>query len=61
MGNDITPTSKSYNKGDGKIVIGRLYSGPKIPYYATVEVDQMLFFNKALTKAEISILSQEST
>ena len=60
-GNDITSPSTSSNQGDGKIVIGRFYTGPSYPYYASVEVDQMLFFNEPLTEAEILILSQETT
>ena len=59
-GNDITSPSLSYNQGDGKIVIGRFYTGPDNPYYASVEVDQMLFFNEPLTEAEILMLSQET-
>ena len=46
-----------FNHGDGRIVVGR-YRTRQNNLYSSLKVDEMLLFNKALSKAEIKRLSQ---
>ena len=43
--------------GDGRIVIGRRYTDGDYDY-ASVQLDELMFFNTALMDSEISMLSQ---
>ena len=49
-------------ENDGKIVIGTLVSSNSLrfssQYYASVCVDELVFFNQSLPESEIKILSQ---
>ena len=45
------------NEGTGRIVLGRWYVDQD-ERYSTVKVDELLIFNRALTEAEITSLSQ---
>ena len=42
--------------GDGRIVVGR-HSTYKDDWYASMQIDELLFFNQALTEREISALA----
>ena len=54
-GNATTKDSTSSSDPSiGRIVVGRLLNG----HYASVQVDELLFFNQTLTESEITILSQ---
>ena len=56
-GNETTKDSTSSpDPSSGRIVIGRLLNG----HYASVQVDELLFFNQTLTESEITMLSQYS-
>ena len=57
VGNHATITQSSSNAPDGRIVVGRVLTGVN-NYYASVQVDELLFFNQTLTEAEIRLLSQ---
>ena len=57
IGNDVTKDSYQYTQGDGEIHIGLLETFHS--YYASVEVDQLFFFNRTLTDSEITKLSQK--
>ena len=46
------PASSFHNLGDGKIVIGRRFTDFSA-VYASVEVDEVLFFNQSLSEAQI--------
>ena len=51
------PVQHTYAEGDRRIVIGRYYSGnnnTKYDRFASVQVDELLFFNQALKLDEIS-------
>ena len=57
IGHDVTKRSNiQYSQGDGEIHIGFLQT--LLPIYASVEVDQLFFFNRSLTDSEITKLSQ---
>ena len=47
-------------EGDGKIVFGRVYTGSNMRY-ASVQMDELLFFNHVLTTVEILKLSEFAT
>ena len=52
----LIASSSSHIPGDGRIVIGRRFSELD-SNYASVQVDELLFFNQALTFTEINALS----
>ena len=54
---DKTKAAGKNSKGNGRIVIGRHFSGSD-GKYASVEMDELLFFNQALTEKEITLLSK---
>ena len=54
---DKTKVAGTKSKGNGRIVIGRHFSGSD-GKYASVEMDELLFFNQALTEKEITLLSK---
>ena len=41
--------------GDGRIVVGRMKTDED-RYYASMEIDELIFFNKALSTADIKLL-----
>ena len=41
-----------YSAGDGRIVVGRIYTDLDLNY-ASVEVDELIYFNAALTSDEV--------
>ena len=43
--------------GDSSIVIGRHNTNFDHMYYASMQIDELLFFNRALTAAKISTLA----
>ena len=55
--NDTSMNLNSFNTGDGRIVIGRVYTDID-DRYASVQLDELIFFNIKLSDSEISILSQ---
>lgn len=57
---DKTKASGTNSKGNGRIIIGRHFSGLD-GKYASVEMDELLFFNQALRETEITILSKYTT
>ena len=56
-GSDTTKDGDSEQVGEGRIVIGRLATDEDADY-ASVEVDELMFFNMKLTEPEIVMLSQ---
>ena len=52
---DITNLVVSFSAGDGRIVIGRGYTNEN-SNYASVNVDELLFFNRSLTPSEVTVL-----
>ena len=60
VGNDTTVNlfKSPRNESNGQIVIGRLYAEHLLE--ASVQVDELMFFNKSLTEAEIALLSRDS-
>ena len=55
-GNVVTKGARSYQSGDGRVVVGRLYTDVN-DFYASVDVDELLFFNEALSDQNIRYLS----
>ena len=47
--------SSSYVRGDGRIVIGRRFSELD-SNYPSAQVDELLFFNRALNETEVTAL-----
>ena len=41
--------------GDGRIVVGRRWTDQDT-YYASMEIDELIFFNKALSTTDIELL-----
>ena len=56
----MTENVVTHVEGDGRIVFGRFYTDVD-DRYASVQMDQLLFFNHALTAPEMFKLSQIST
>ena len=46
----------SYDVGDGRVVVGRSFTNED-HYYGSIQVDELLLFNQALSPEEIRILS----
>ena len=44
--------SNTYTDGDGRVVVGKKYVDTN-NYYAHVEMDELVFFNKALLEEEV--------
>ena len=57
VGSADTKKRKTSTGGNGRIAIGRLYYDLD-DVYDSVQVDELLFFNEALTEAEIKLLSK---
>ena len=55
--NDASKRPKNYTDGDKNIVIGRRFSDLDTRY-ASVQVDELLFFNQTLIETEITMLSK---
>ena len=53
-------TAEKNIEGDGKIVFGRVYTDLNMRY-ASVQMDELLFFNHALITVEILKLSEIAT
>ena len=53
-------TVNTFPPSDGRIVIGRSRTNENLNY-ASVQVDELLFHNEALTESEIVMLSQSTT
>ena len=57
VGNHTIITQSSTTEPNGRIVIGRAVTEVN-GFYGSVQVDELLFFNKSLTETEIRMLSQ---
>ena len=57
VASDTTKTARSRSAGDGRIVVGRWYID-RDENYASVEIDELIFFNQALTVDNIETLYQ---
>ena len=55
VASDTTKSAVSYSAGDGRIVVGRWYTD-KDDLYVSMQIDELLFFNRTLTPAEIGSL-----
>ena len=53
--NGTTKSDGTYSAGDGRIVVGRCYIDED-RRYASMEIDELIFFNKALTTTDIEHL-----
>ena len=52
---DNTKSTALFTSGDGRIVVGRYYTGRR-QRYASVEVDKLMFFNHSLSIEQVSRL-----
>ena len=57
--NETRKRSSISISNNGTIVIGRLFTDFD-EYYASVQVDELLFYNRTLTEPENSMLSQNT-
>ena len=55
QGNGTTKETDPYTPGDGRVVIGREFTDSD-EWYASVEVDELTFWNRALTLQEIQAI-----
>ena len=55
-GRDDSLSWDTFPPGDGRVVIGRAYTD-KDSAYASVDVDELLFFNEILNEVEIAQLA----
>ena len=55
MASDTTKDARSYSAGDGRIVLGRYYTDSD-EYYTSAMVDELVFFNQALSNDDINAL-----
>ena len=51
----IKDAARSHSAGDGRVVLGRLYTNSD-DYYGSVEIDELLFFNQTLSNDDINAL-----
>ena len=64
IGSDTTKSGEANSPSDGRILIGRAdlpligSGGGTLPFYTSVEVDELLIFNRTLTEPEIILLKQ---
>ena len=56
VGSDTSKSAGPYSAGDGRIVVGRLFTDSD-KWYSSVQVDELSFFNCHLSPAEISALA----
>ena len=52
VASETTKPAQSYSTGDGRIVVGRSYTN-RDERYGSVEVDELIFFNAALTGSDV--------
>ena len=52
---DITKYPYSYSTGPGRIVVGKLYTDSN-EKYGSVQIDDLIYFNKSLTRQQIETL-----
>ena len=52
VANETLKLSNSNSAGDGRIVVGRRLTNQDISY-ASVQVDELIFFNEALTRVHV--------
>ena len=57
---DASKNEGNYTEGDKRIVIGRHFSRSD-ERYASIQMDELLFFNEALTEDEIILLGECNT
>ena len=55
VSNDTSKSLESRSAGDGRIVVGRLSTNSN-GNYASVQVDELIYFNRALTTAEVQLI-----
>ena len=53
---DTTKSAGYYSAGNGRIVVGKYYTNDD-KWFASVQVDDLIFFNQSLTLQEIGILA----
>ena len=53
---DSTKTPSSNSQGNGRVVLGRLYTNTNA-HYGNADMDEILLFNQSLTDDQISQLS----
>ena len=59
VASDTGKTGITNSAGDGRIVVGRYYTNADRDY-ATVQVDELIFFNQSLSVDEIRMLYDEN-
>ena len=52
VANDTTKSTKPFPAGDGRIVVGRLYTD-RDESYGNVQVDELIYFDAALTSDDV--------
>ena len=55
VASDTTKHEGSYSPGDGRIVVGRYYTD-KDRDYASVQVDELIYFDAALTSDDVQLI-----
>ena len=58
MARDVRKTPSVELVGHGKVVIGRLYTDRNM-FYCSVEVDELMMWNEALTQQDVAKLFNE--
>ena len=59
VASDTTNFGGTYSAGDGRIVVGRIFTD-RDENYASIQVDELIYFNKALTTTDIKLLYNET-
>ena len=59
MKNETSKRSSTSVSNNGTIVIGRLFTDLN-EFYGSVQMDELLFYNRTLTEPEIRMLSQNT-
>ena len=56
-GSDVTKIGYLSQPGEGRIVVGRLHTDQN-ENYASVEVDELMFFNATINDSQVTMLAQ---
>ena len=55
VASSTTKHGRSYSPGDGRIVVGRYYTNYD-GNYASVQMDELIYFNAAMTSTEVQLI-----
>ena len=55
VANDTMKSAWSFSAGDGRVVVGKIYTN-RDEGYTSMQIDELIFFNKPLSTTDIKLL-----